>query len=108
MLYLKNFSFLPKEREEGFFIALKRTCYSMAYPFGLFPQKGLTRLEFEPVTILFGVITFRGRTYERIGYEWIQYIAQLDDSRALSIGLRDLDCVPGTMPDIILNNMTFK
>ena len=55
-----------------------------------------------------GGITFRGRTYERIGYEWIQYIAQLDDSRALSIGLRDLDCVPGTMPDIILNNMTFK
>ena len=55
-----------------------------------------------------GGITFRGRTYERIGYEWIQYIAQLDDSRALSIGLRDLDCVPGTMPDIILNNMTFQ
>ncbi len=57
---------------------------------------------------MIGGITFRGRTYERIGYEWIQYIAQLDDSRALSIGLRDLDCVPGTMPDIILNNMTFK
>ena len=54
MLYLKNFSFLPKEREEDFFIALKRTCYSTAYPFGLFPQKGLTRLELEPVTILSG------------------------------------------------------
>ena len=55
-----------------------------------------------------GGITFRGRTYKYIGYEWIQYIAQLDDSRALSVGLRNLDCVPGTMPDIILNNMTFK
>ena len=55
-----------------------------------------------------GGITFRGRTYKYIGYEWIQYIAQLDDNRALSIGLRDLDCVPGTMPDIILNNMTFQ
>lgn len=54
-----------------------------------------------------GGITFRGRTYQYIGYEWIQYIAQLDDSRALSIGHRNLDCVPGTMPDIILNNMTF-
>ena len=53
-----------------------------------------------------GGITFRGRTYQYIGYEWIEYIAQLDDSRALSIGLRNLDCVPGTMPDIILNNMT--
>ena len=55
-----------------------------------------------------GGITFRGRTYKYIGYEWIQYIAQLDDNRALSIGLRNMDCVPGTMPDIILNNMTFR
>ena len=55
-----------------------------------------------------GGITFKGRTYKRIGYDWIQYIAQLDDNRALSIGLRDMDCVPGTMPDIILNNMTFQ
>lgn len=55
-----------------------------------------------------GGITFKGRTYKHIGYEWIQYIAQLDDNRALSIGLRDMDCVPGTMPDIILNNMTFQ
>ena len=55
-----------------------------------------------------GGITFRGRTYKYIGYEWIQYIAQLDDSRALSIGLRNLDCVPGTMPDIILSNMSFR
>ena len=57
---------------------------------------------------MIGGITFRGRTYKYIGYEWIQYIAQLDDNRALSIGLRDMDCVPGTMPDIILNNMTFQ
>ena len=55
-----------------------------------------------------GGITFRGRTYKYIGYEWIQYIAQLDDNRALSIGLRNMDCVPGTMPDLILNNMTFQ
>ena len=55
-----------------------------------------------------GGITFRGRTYKYIGYEWIQYIAQLDDNRALSIGLRNMDCVPGTMPDIILTNMTFQ
>ena len=48
------------------------------------------------------------RTYQYIGYEWIQYIAQRDDNRALSIGLRNMDCVPGTMPDIILNNMTFQ
>ena len=55
-----------------------------------------------------GGITFRGRTYRYIGYNWIQYVAQIDDGRALSIGLTKLECVPGTMPDIILNNMTFK
>ena len=55
-----------------------------------------------------GGITFHGRTYRNIGYDWIQYIAQLDDGRALSIGLLNMDCVPGTMPDIILNNMTFQ
>ena len=55
-----------------------------------------------------GGITFHGRTYKYIGYNWIQYVAQIDDGRALSIGLTKLDCVPGTMPDIILNNMTFQ
>ena len=55
-----------------------------------------------------GGITFHGRTYRNIGYDWIEYVAQLDDNRALSIGLRTMDCVPGTMPDIILTNMTFQ
>ena len=55
-----------------------------------------------------GGITFKGRTYKHIGYNWIQYVAQIDDGRALSIGLTKLECVPGTMPDIILNNMTFR
>ncbi len=54
---------------------------------------------------MIGGITFHGRTYRNIGYDWIEYVAQLDDNRALSIGLRNMDCVPGTMPDIILNNM---
>ena len=53
-------------------------------------------------------ITFHGRTYRNIGYDWIEYVAQLDGNRALSIGLHDLDFVPGTMADIILNNMTFQ
>ena len=55
-----------------------------------------------------GGITFKGRTYKHIGYNWIQDVAQLEDHRALSIGLTKLECVPGTMPDIILNNMTFQ
>ena len=53
-------------------------------------------------------ITFKGRTYKYIGYDWIEYVAQIDDGRALSIGLTKLDCVPGTMPDVILSGMTIK
>ena len=53
-------------------------------------------------------ITFKGRTYKYIGYDWIQYVAQIDDGRALSIGLTKLDCVPGTMPDVILSGITIK
>ena len=55
-----------------------------------------------------GGITFKGRTYEYIGYSWIEYVAQIDEGRALSIGLAKMDCFPGTAPDIILNNMQFK
>ena len=55
-----------------------------------------------------GGITFKGRTYEYIGYSWIEYVAQIDEGRALSIGLAKMDCFPGTMPDIILNNMKFQ
>ena len=53
-------------------------------------------------------ITFQGRTYKRIGYDWIEYVGQIDDGRALSIGLTDIECVPGTAPDVILNSMTIK
>ena len=53
-------------------------------------------------------ITFQGRTYKHIGYDWIEYVAQIDDGRALSIGLRKLGCAPGTAPDVILSSMTIK
>ena len=53
-------------------------------------------------------ITFQGRTYKYIGYDWIEYVAQIDDGRALSIGLTDIECVPGTAPDVILSSMTIK
>lgn len=55
-----------------------------------------------------GGITFHGRTYKHIGYDWIEYVAQIDDGRALSIGLRKLNCAPGTAPDVILSSMTIK
>lgn len=55
-----------------------------------------------------GGITFKGRTYEYIGWDWIEYVAQIDEGRFLSVALTDMDCFEGTMPDIILNNMTFQ
>ena len=42
-----------------------------------------------------GGITFKGRTYKHIGYDWIEYVAQIDDGRALSIGLTDIGLRPG-------------
>ncbi len=54
MLYLTHFSFPDAEREFDFFLGVKRTCYDSYYPFQVFPERGLTGLDFEPVTILCG------------------------------------------------------
>lgn len=60
MQYLEQFS-LASESEEGKFLLnypyqLEMGCYSHdnVYPFKLFPEKGLEKLEFAPITILYG------------------------------------------------------
>ena len=60
MLYLKSFSF-PSESDEANFILsyppqLEMQCYqnNNVYPFKLFPQKKLSRISFEPLTLLYG------------------------------------------------------
>ena len=61
MLYLKSFT-LPTERDEsGFLLSMteprmQMRCYSQtsAYPFKIFPQKALSRITFEPLTIFYG------------------------------------------------------
>ena len=55
-----------------------------------------------------GGVTFAGRTYKNIGYEWTEYIAQLDDSHAMSIGIVSVDTSDGSTGDKILNSITFK
>ncbi len=55
-----------------------------------------------------GGITMKGRTYKNVGYEWTQYIAQLDDRRALSISMKFLNVAEGTAADRILNSMSIK
>jgi len=57
VLYLKRF-ILPRPEEETIFISrdpeTKRTCYGSRYPFGVFLNKEMPQLVFEPITILCG------------------------------------------------------
>ena len=54
MIYLKGFRLPGIADEEGFFTDLNRTCYTNYYPFGVFPSKELTRIDFVPITIFYG------------------------------------------------------
>ena len=54
MLYLSKFSFPDVEKEYDFIMGLKRACYDTVYPFQILSRHQLTRLDFEPVTILYG------------------------------------------------------
>ena len=64
MIYLESFRF-PSENDEVEYILdtdhknnmkLEMSCYSLnnIYPFKIFPRRGLTRLEFAPITLLYG------------------------------------------------------
>lgn len=55
-----------------------------------------------------GGIKFAGRTYKNIGYEWTEYIAEIDDSHAVSIGIVDVDTSDGSTGDKILDSIKFK
>jgi len=62
MQYLKSFKIATDNDELDFVFStaksyqLDMSCYSVnnAYPFHIFPHKGLTRLDFEPITIIYG------------------------------------------------------
>ncbi len=54
MLYINAFTFPDGDREFDFFREIKRTCYDSFYPFKILSKNGLERLDFEPVTILYG------------------------------------------------------
>lgn len=54
MLYLSKFTFPDVEREVSFIMSEKRTCYDTFYPFRILSRRSLERLEFEPITILYG------------------------------------------------------
>ena len=47
-------TFPDAERETGFICGVRRTCYDSFYPFKVLSARGLERIDFEPVTILYG------------------------------------------------------
>ena len=59
MKYLESFTLASEEEEIGYLWSFGKTdmqCYSTTnvYPFKIFPQKGIERLDFEPITIIYG------------------------------------------------------
>ena len=54
MIYLEYFTFPDSDREFDFFLKQKRTCYDSFYPFQILSRHHLRRIDFEPVTILYG------------------------------------------------------
>jgi predicted ATPase len=54
MFYLKSFTFPSADIEFDFFLRIQRTCYDSFYPFKILSGHDLDRLDFEPVTILYG------------------------------------------------------
>lgn len=54
MIYLKSFTFPSADMEFDFIMTIKRKCYDSFYPFKILSNHDLDRLDFEPVTILYG------------------------------------------------------
>lgn len=54
MVYLKGFSLPGAVSEEGFLGNIRMTCFDNFYPFGIFPEKEMEVLSFEPITIFYG------------------------------------------------------
>ena len=54
MLYLSRFEFPDEDAEWRFFMGIKRKCYDSYYPFQVLAGRGMTAIDMEPVTILYG------------------------------------------------------
>lgn len=53
-VYLKSFHFPSEDVEWEFIRNIKRMCYDTFYPFKVLSRNGLHRLDFSPITILYG------------------------------------------------------
>ena len=54
MTYLNSFTFPNEDIEVDFLMEIKRTCYDSFYPFKILSKHGFERIDFEPITILYG------------------------------------------------------
>lgn len=54
MIYLDYITFPTAEVEFDFFMQIRRTCYDSFYPFQVLSKRSFQRIDFEPVTILYG------------------------------------------------------
>ena len=54
MLYLSCFEFPDIEQEYDFIFRQKKTCYGTYYPFQILSNHQFRRIDFEPMTILYG------------------------------------------------------
>ncbi|MTK11805.1 MAG: AAA family ATPase [Clostridiaceae bacterium] len=54
MVYLNVFIFPNDDMEFKFILDEKRTCYDSFYPFKILSRHGFERIDFEPITILYG------------------------------------------------------
>ncbi len=54
MVYLKSMTFPNADLEHDFIMSIRRTCYESFYPFKILSRNDLYRLDFNPITILYG------------------------------------------------------
>lgn len=54
MLYLDHFTFPDGDEEFDFLMTIKRKCYDTFYPFKILSKHRFERIDFEPITILYG------------------------------------------------------
>lgn len=53
-------------------------------------------------------VTYQARSYKNIGYDWVEYIAQITDDTALSIGVVRVDLEEGTTGDMIIKSINLQ
>ncbi|MBQ6807568.1 MAG: AAA family ATPase [Firmicutes bacterium] len=54
MIYLSGFSFPSQQEEALFCLSEKRSCFDSFYPFGILGPRELPKLDFAPLTVLYG------------------------------------------------------